>query len=129
MTFGQRISSLLLEFVLDAFMVYADGKQIKHVREHFGEDVPDFFDIGVQRSTLAIVNSHFVTHGIWPTYPNMVEIGGIHVKPGKELPKDLKAYMDSHTEGVVYVSFGSALKPSQMTTEQKNVFIEAFKVQ
>ena len=32
-----------------------------------------------------------------------------------------------YEEGVVYVSFGSALKPSQMTAEQKNVFIDAFK--
>ena len=54
-------------------------------------------------------------------------IAGIHVKPGKELPEDLKKYMDSHPEGVVYVSFGSALKPSQMTAEQKNVFIDTFK--
>ena len=35
--------------------------------------------------------------------------------------------MDSHPEGVVYVSFGSALKPSQMTNQQKNVFIDSFK--
>ena len=35
--------------------------------------------------------------------------------------------MDSHPEGVVYVSFGSALKPSQMTPEQKSVFIDTFK--
>ena len=40
---------------------------------------------------------------------------------------DLKEYMDSHPEGVVYVSFGSALKPSQMTSEQKNVFKDAFR--
>ena len=52
---------------------------------------------------------------------------GIHCKPGKELPEDLKKYMDSHPEGVVYVSFGSALKPSEMTSEQKSVFIDTFK--
>ena len=55
----------------------------------------------------------------------MVEIGGIHCKPGKELPEDLKTYMDAHEEGVAYVSFGSALRPSQMTAEQKNVCIDA----
>ena len=54
-----------------------------HVREHFGEDIPDFYDIAKERSPLTIVNSHFVTHGSWPTYPNMIEVGGIHCKPGK----------------------------------------------
>ena len=100
---------------------------MRHVREHFGEDIPDFYDIAKERSALTIVNSHFVTHGSWPTYPNMIEVGGIHCKPGKELPIGLKTYMDSHPEGVVYVSFGSALKPSQMTSDQKNVFIDTFR--
>merc|ERR1712165_339388 len=35
--------------------------------------------------------------------------------------------MDAHPEGVVYVSFGSALKPSQMTNGQKNVFRQGFR--
>ena len=74
-----------------------------------------------------MANSHFVTHGVFPSYPNLIQIGGIHCQPGKELTGDLKKYMDSHPEGVVYVSFGSALKPSQMTNEQKSVFIETFK--
>ena len=127
MTFFQRLGNLVLEKFLDGWMIFVDTLQIEHVREHFGKSVPDFYDIARERSALAFVNSHFVTHGIWPSYPNMVEIGGIHCKPGKELPKDLKTYMDAHEGGVVYVSFGSALKPSQMTAEQKNVFIDAFK--
>ena len=35
--------------------------------------------------------------------------------------------MDAHPEGVVYVSFGSALKLSQLATEQKKVFIDTFR--
>jgi len=35
--------------------------------------------------------------------------------------------MDYHKEGVVYVSFGSGFKPSQMTTNQRNTFHEAFR--
>merc|ERR1711971_1244677 len=126
MTFSQRLTNIFLEKMLDAWISYSDGLQIAHVRDHFGKDIPDFCDIGRERSALSLINSHFVTHGVSLSYPNMVEIGGLHCKPGKELPKDLKMYMDAHTEGVVYVSFGSALKPSQMTTEQKNVFIDAF---
>merc|ERR1719418_358927 len=126
MTFLQRLGNLVVEKFIDGWMIFVDNLQIEHVREHFGKNVPDFYDIARERSALAFANSHFVTHGTWPSYPNMVEIGGIHCKPGKELPKDLKTYMDAHEEGVVYVSFGSALKPSQMTTEQKNVFIDAF---
>ena len=99
---------------------WVDSLFIESIRNHFGNDIPDFETIIRERSAFAIANSHFVTHGSWPLYKNLVEVGGIHCKPGKELPKDLKEYLDSHPEGVVYVSFGSALSPSAMTNEQKN---------
>ena len=107
--------------------MYTDSILIESVRKHFGEDVPDFETIMEERSAFALANSHFVTHGSWPYYPNVAEIGGIHCKPGKELPQDLKQFMDSHPKGVVYVSFGSALTPSSMTDSQKRVFRESFK--
>ena len=83
MTFLQRLGNQVLELILDISMMYIDSLQMGHVREHFGEDIPDFYDIAKERSPLTIVNSHFVTHGSWPTYQNMIEVGGIHCKPGK----------------------------------------------
>ena len=35
--------------------------------------------------------------------------------------------MDTAEEGVVYVSSGSSIKPSQMRAEQKEVFLETFR--
>ena len=127
MSFIQRLGNQLFHYGIIVGFDYADRKQFEHVREHFGQDVPDPYDINRERSALAIINSHIVTHGVWPSYQNLVEVGGIHCKPGKELPENLKKYMDAHPEGVVYVSFGSVLKPSQMATEQKMVFIDAFR--
>ena len=127
MKFSQRIANLFLEGILNLYMMYVDSVQIQSIRENFGEDVPDFHSIMKERSAFAMSNSHFVTHGSWPYYQNHIEVGGIHCKPGKELPPDLKSFMDAHPEGVVYVSFGSALKPSQMTDGQKNVFRQGFR--
>ena len=63
MTFFQRLGNLFLEKFLDGWMIFVDNMQIEHVREHFGKNVPDFYDISRERSALALVNSHFVTHG------------------------------------------------------------------
>lgn len=126
MTFVERLSNVFLEGIMSLYIAYTDSIQVESLREHFGNDIPDFFTIMKERSAFAIANSHFVTHGSWPLYQNLVEIGGIHCKPGKELPSDIKDFMDAHPEGVAYVSFGSALKPSAMTDEQKTVFREAF---
>merc|ERR1719259_913868 len=60
-------------------------------------------------------------------YMNTIEVGGIHCQPGKELPPDLKKFMDSNSEGVVLVSFGSALSASQLTKDQLKVFQASFK--
>ena len=127
MSFSQRISNVILDGVMYAYTGWVDSLFIESIRNHFGNDIPDFETIIRERSAFAIANSHFVTHGSWPLYKNLVEVGGIHCKPGKELPNDLKEYLDSHPEGVVYVSFGSALSPSAMTNEQKTVFFESFR--
>lgn len=126
MTFFQRLLNVFLEIMLRAYTKYIDSLQMESIREHFGEDVPDSDTTLKERSAIGIVNSHFITQGSWPLYKNVIEVGGIHIKPAKELPPDLKKFMDSHPEGVVYVSFGSAIKPSSMTPEQKNVFLDSF---
>ena len=127
MTFTQRLLNVFLEVIFKLYTWYVDSIQMESLREHFGNDIPDFDTILEKRRAFLIANSHFVTHGSWPLYKNVVEVGGIHCKPGKELPSDLQEYMDAHPEGVVYISFGSAIKPSEMTEEQKKVFREAFK--
>merc|ERR1719242_1999597 len=127
MTFSQRLTNTMFEVFMDGWLLWSDGMSIEHIRNHFGQDSPDLHSIMKERSSIAIANSHFVTHGVYPSYPNLIQIGGIHCQPGKQLDGDLKKFMDSHPEGVVYVSFGSALKPSQMTNQQKNVFIDTFK--
>ena len=58
--------------------------------------------------------------------PNTVEIGGIHCREARQLPDDLRDMLDNHPEGVVYVSFGSTVKPSQMSEEKRQVFLETF---
>ena len=50
----------------------------------------------------------------------------MHLKTGRELEGDLKYFMDSHPEGVAYVSFGSHFKASNMKPNQKAMFHEAF---
>ncbi|KAJ8980272.1 hypothetical protein NQ317_005130 [Molorchus minor] len=62
-----------------------------------------------------------------PLVPNMIEIGGYHVKPPKKLPKDLQEYLDSAKEGVVYFSMGSNLKSKDMPPERKDMFLNIFR--
>ena len=80
------------------------------------------------RLSVFLSASHPVTHGSWPYPPNVIEVGSLHLRDPKPLPRDLKKFMDSAARGVVYVSFGSTIKPSQMPKEKLSAFIETFKM-
>ena len=78
------------------------------------------------RVDLLLFASHHVTHSPAVLAPNTIEIGGIHCRDGRPLPPHLQTVLDTGTQGVVYVSFGSTVKPSQMGEEKVAVFLETF---
>jgi len=81
----------------------------------------------LQRSAdLIFLCSHHVTHSPQVSPPNIIQVGGIHCRKGRPLPPDLLSIMDSSPQGVILVSFGSSVKPSEMTAEKRKVFLETF---
>ena len=55
--------------------------------------------------------------GLRPVPPNLVYCGMMQCRQAGPLPQDLQQFMDSATEGVVLVSFGSVLQGSQVRLE------------
>ncbi|CAB3225859.1 unnamed protein product [Arctia plantaginis] len=53
-------------------------------------------------------------------------MGGLHQKPDKELPSDLKSYLDSSQNGVIYISFGTNVDPSLLPPEIIQTLVNAF---
>lgn len=51
----------------------------------------------------------------------------MHLREAKPLPDDLKDFMDNAKEGVVYVSFGSQLRFSELEKKKVEIFVETFK--
>ena len=54
------------------------------------------------------------------------QVGGLQLRPAEPLPQDIATFLDDATEGAVLVSFGAALKESEMSEEKTRVFVEAF---
>ncbi|XP_018579879.1 UDP-glucuronosyltransferase 1-8 [Anoplophora glabripennis] len=124
MTFRQRLVNWLFfissELNRQLFFFPAQNKMMK---EHF-PDAPDLSILNYNAS-LVLVNSHESINQPVPHVPNMIDIGGFHVSATKELPKDLKDFMDNAKEGVVYFSMGSNIKPSQMSDEKRTAILNA----
>ncbi|CAH0598240.1 unnamed protein product [Chrysodeixis includens] len=97
----------------------------KLLRKLFGPDVPsikEFYD----RIELLFLNEYPVFTGIRPVPPNVIFMGGLHQHQEKELPKDLKSYLDNSKNGVIYISFGTNVDPTQLPPERIQVLVKAF---
>lgn len=55
-------------------------------RRVFGESLPPLATLA-KRSALLFVNTHHTLHGARPFTPQVIEVGGLHVKDKKSLPK------------------------------------------
>ncbi|VDD94006.1 unnamed protein product [Enterobius vermicularis] len=79
-----------------------------------------------RNSVFAMVNSDEYLDFPRPVTHKIIYIGGIGAKKSEPLSSDYQNLLDSATEGVVYVSFGSILRSEGMPTETKKAFVSFF---
>ncbi|CAI6347086.1 unnamed protein product [Macrosiphum euphorbiae] len=71
-------------------------------------------------------NSHYVTESSRPVTPNVIYVGGIHLKLAKTIPKDILDFIEDSPQGVIFFTFGSTLKVSSLPGHIEQSFKEAF---
>lgn len=77
------------------------------------------------KSLLWILTSDATLDYARPLMPNIVEAGGLTIKPStNELPENIKAFADSSRKGLILVSFGSIV--SHFPTAMAEKFTAAF---
>lgn len=125
MTFSERLFNTVdYIFQLCTFRLYVFPKQQQLIKKHFPNS-PDVDEI-VYNTSLVLLNSHPSISQPVPYVPQMVDIGGFHVKPPKKLPKDLQTYLDNAKNGVIYFSLGSHLKSSLLPEYKRNILVNTF---
>lgn len=81
----------------------------------------------IKNVSLILNNQHFSSASIKPTMPNIIDIGGITVDPNvKPLPKEIKAFLDSATDGAIVFSMGSIIRAVQWPDHKRKAFVKAF---
>ncbi|XP_022178189.1 UDP-glucuronosyltransferase 2C1-like [Myzus persicae] len=71
-------------------------------------------------------NSHYITESSRPVSPNLVDVGGIHLKPPKGIPQDVLDFIEDSPHGVIYFTFGSIIQLSSLPEHIIKSFKEAF---
>jgi len=87
-------------------------------------DLPSLADMEREQN-LNFINGHWSFGEVLPLLPNQVEVGGMHLRPGKPLPKDLEEFVSGSTP-VIYFSLGSVAKSTDIAPEHKKALLEAF---
>lgn len=86
MGFFDRIQNVLCQFGLRMAYWHLNVRpSVDIVNKHFRTDVTTLEDIK-KNVSMMFVNSFFGLHGARPFMPNIIELGGIHMKPNKPLP-------------------------------------------
>ncbi|KDR22771.1 UDP-glucuronosyltransferase 2C1, partial [Zootermopsis nevadensis] len=128
MDFWERILNTLGNtFQKVSRLLYYLPKQQAVLEKYFSNyaPLPSISDLDSSTS-LILVNHHFSISYPRPLMPNIVQVGGMHVKPAKKLPDDLQKFIDESPEGVIYFSMGSSFYSSEMPEIKIKAFAEAF---
>nr|CAD7196729.1 unnamed protein product [Timema douglasi] len=126
MTILERAHSMIYLLWLKYHFYYTVlPKQDAIARKHFGEAMPYLGDLHFQPSMM-FVTTDFIFHNPRPNVPAVVQLSGLHINSPKPLPKDIKEFMDSAPEGVIYFSLGSNVRSDTMDAQKRHIFLDAF---
>lgn len=93
------------------------------VRER-GIDCPSLTELE-KNISLVFTNTHPAINYPRSMAPSIVEVGGIHCRPGRPLPKNLEDFV-SHPDGFVLFAVGSMLPMEVMPKDLIQAFIQTF---
>ncbi|XP_026736025.1 UDP-glucuronosyltransferase 2B31-like [Trichoplusia ni] len=128
----RRINNVsLLEKISELYVYYKNEllvrgyRSIEHemLKKHFGPDTPPITELN-KNADMLFLNINPVFEGIRPVPPNIIYMGGLHQNPSKDLPVDLKSYLDSSKNGVIYISFGTNVDTNSLPADKIQVLVK-----
>ncbi|XP_064074695.1 UDP-glycosyltransferase UGT5-like isoform X3 [Vanessa tameamea] len=125
LTLWEKITELYTHYTSANIFDKHEEAENKILKSILGSDMPDLHDLR-QKVRMMFLNVHPIWDFNRPVPPNVLYLGGLHQKPQLKLPEDLKSYLDSSKNGVIYVSFGTNVKPSMFPPETLEIFTDVF---
>ncbi|XP_049793728.1 UDP-glycosyltransferase UGT5-like [Schistocerca nitens] len=87
--------------------------------------LPSVSDMENNTSVL-LSNTHVSMFFPRPLSPNLIDIGGVHIRPPQKLPQYFQKLLDDAKDGVILFSLGSNLRSSDMPEAKTKAFFETF---
>ncbi|XP_014275916.1 UDP-glucosyltransferase 2 [Halyomorpha halys] len=130
LNFWQRVYNTYVYAVTTIGGYYYMNEMEKLVDKYFTytghESRPSFMQMVSNRS-LILTNYHNIVGYPGPKPPHRKDVAGVHITPGKPLPKKIQKFMDDAESGVIYFSLGSNVNVSHPANRKLvEVFMKVF---
>ncbi|XP_059470049.1 UDP-glycosyltransferase UGT5-like [Neocloeon triangulifer] len=126
MTFCERLVNTLFQWYWDIGSEFYYFPMAERLKNEIFPGAPSIHKLR-RSASLVLLNNHFSLNYPRPLVPNLIEVGGMHVKPpSKPLPKDIQEWLDGAKDGAIYFSMGSNLKGTLFPEEQRKALVQAF---
>ncbi|KAK5645027.1 hypothetical protein RI129_006327 [Pyrocoelia pectoralis] len=126
MNFFERFHNTIIvtaEMLFHHFYVLPRHNQL--LQKHF-PGAPHINDL-YYNTSLMLVNTHVATNFPVPLVPNIIPIGGYHIRPLSKLSKALQDYLDDARDGAIYFSMGSYLNSADIPNDKLNAILNVFR--
>ncbi|XP_045499627.1 UDP-glycosyltransferase UGT5-like [Colias croceus] len=124
--FFDRLKSYVLYYITQ--WVYYIGSQVTdhvYLYKYLGDNLPTLESIAANAS-LVFVNTHQSVFGGVARSDNVIDIGGIHIRPPKIIPTEIERFINEAEHGVIYMNLGSTVKDSTLPSDKLNELLSTF---
>lgn len=125
MTFTERMTNYCREMISKFFFVDKIANDQEKLLKRYFPSSPSLRELK-DRVALIFTNSHLSVETPRPFAPNLIPIGGVHVKQVRELPTDIKKFLDEAKDGAIFFSLGSIFKTHYLGNETRNNLMDVF---
>ncbi|XP_030024845.2 UDP-glycosyltransferase UGT5 [Manduca sexta] len=125
--FLERLQNFILYHISN--WVYYVGSQVTdhvYLYKYLGDNLPSLESIA-SNASLVFVNTHQSVFGGVVRPDNLIDVGGIHIRPPKIIPTEIERFINEAEHGVIYVNFGSTQKDSTLPGDKLSALLATFR--
>ncbi|CAH2248035.1 jg12741 [Pararge aegeria aegeria] len=125
--FFDRVKSFILYYITN--WVYYIGSQVTdhvYLYKYLGDNLETLESIA-SNASVVFVNTHKSVFGGVVRPDNVVDIGGIHIRPPKVIPTEIERFINEAEHGVIYVNLGTTVKDSTLPVDKLNELVSTFR--
>ncbi|KAG5674908.1 hypothetical protein PVAND_004853 [Polypedilum vanderplanki] len=127
-TFKLRLQNFLLHGLdLLIFRPYFNYRARQIYNDNFPPNRYRSYDETLTNVSAVLINTHFTSAAPRPNLPNLIEVGGLQIKPkNSPLPDNLKNFLNNAKNGAILFSFGSNAKSMYLPEEKIKALLKVF---